>query len=64
MDQHEPPRQLVPVLELADGHLHEQQREQDPGPGASTPARSRLRASQTSSTRNVIPNAAVARTWI
>ena len=28
MDQHEPPRQLVSILELADGHLDEQQHEQ------------------------------------
>ena len=29
--EHEPPRQLVPPLQLADRHLHEQQREQDDG---------------------------------
>ena len=64
VDQDEPPRQLVPPLQLADApSARAAARAAPPRPDRAPPHASRLRTSQSSRSRKEIPNAAVARTW-
>ena len=64
MDEHEPPGQRVPPLDLADRHLHEQDAEEHGG-GATSAARTERRAPEEREQdgEEAIPKTAVARTW-